>query len=223
MLKEKQKHFEREFNVPEKEHVTGNGWILSFCQAYKIREYWQHGEADSVDLEAVEAEWQNVKKITDAYKEKDLFNIDESNAVEAKLMESVNELVKQKQIFEQALSLKDLLDPVKEKEDSDSAYRFEGGDAEDCCTVQQEMEEQRGEFLEMEEFDDKEETDPHGDCSIAELITLTKKLKQQSLKYADADFPLELSQQLCRFQAQLKHEQIHTGTRSRLDSFFNAA
>ncbi|KAG6887314.1 hypothetical protein C0995_016220 [Termitomyces sp. Mi166 len=134
------------------------------------------------------------------------------DAVKAKLMESVNKLVKQKQIFEQAPSLKDLLNPVEETEDSDSAYRFEGGDAEIIATVQQEMAEQREEVLEIEESDDEEKADPYSDCSIAELIALTEKLKWQSLKYADADFPLELPQQLQRFQAQLKHKQIHTRT-----------
>ncbi|KAH0583036.1 hypothetical protein H2248_010921 [Termitomyces sp. 'cryptogamus'] len=79
MLKEKQKHFEKNFNVPENECITGNGWIPSFCQAYKIKEYWWHGEADSVDLEAVEAEQQCVKKTADAYKEKYRFNIDETS------------------------------------------------------------------------------------------------------------------------------------------------
>ncbi|KAG5336964.1 hypothetical protein C0989_011374 [Termitomyces sp. Mn162] len=69
MLKERWKCFEEELDVPENEHVIGDGWIPSFCWAYKIKEYQWHGEADSVDLEAVEIEWQHVKKITDAYEE----------------------------------------------------------------------------------------------------------------------------------------------------------
>ncbi|KAG6879905.1 hypothetical protein C0992_009896 [Termitomyces sp. T32_za158] len=63
------------------------------------------------------------------------------------------------------------------------------------------MAEKREEVFEVEESDEEEELDPHGDCSIAELIALTEKLEQQSLRHADANFPLELPQQLRNWAA----------------------
>ncbi|KIK80473.1 hypothetical protein PAXRUDRAFT_158593, partial [Paxillus rubicundulus Ve08.2h10] len=56
MLREKRARFEKELNVPEKERLQGDGWIASFCKTYNIQEHRRHGEADSVDLDAVEAE-----------------------------------------------------------------------------------------------------------------------------------------------------------------------
>ncbi|KAF8228277.1 hypothetical protein L208DRAFT_1404088 [Tricholoma matsutake] len=56
MLKAKQSKFEEQFNVPELEHLPGDGWILPFCKAYGLKERHRHGEAGSVDLQAVEEE-----------------------------------------------------------------------------------------------------------------------------------------------------------------------
>jgi Tc5 transposase DNA-binding domain len=58
MLREKRSRFEDEFQVPEKERLTGDGWLNSFCKTYKIREHRRHGEAGSVDIVAVENEQQ---------------------------------------------------------------------------------------------------------------------------------------------------------------------
>lgn len=56
MLKEKRHEFEELFNVPEEERLLGDGWLKSFCRAYKLREHRRHGKAASVDITAVAAE-----------------------------------------------------------------------------------------------------------------------------------------------------------------------
>jgi hypothetical protein len=56
MLCEKQKRFENECNVSEKERLLGDAWVQLFYKAYKLCECHQHGEAGSVDSEAVELE-----------------------------------------------------------------------------------------------------------------------------------------------------------------------
>ena len=45
-----------QFNVPDLERLTGDGWISPFCKAYGLKEHRRHGEAGSVDLQAVEEE-----------------------------------------------------------------------------------------------------------------------------------------------------------------------
>ena len=50
MLKAKWSKFEEQFDVPELEHLPGDGWILPFCKAYGLKECHWHGEAGSVDL-----------------------------------------------------------------------------------------------------------------------------------------------------------------------------
>jgi Tc5 transposase DNA-binding domain len=38
MLKVKQLKFEKEFNVPEEERLSADGWIVPFCKAYGYKE-----------------------------------------------------------------------------------------------------------------------------------------------------------------------------------------
>ena len=79
MLIAKCQKFKDHFNVPENERLCGESWVSSFCQTYKIKEYHWHGEAGSVDLAAVEAEWLCVQGILKQYKPCNSFNFDETS------------------------------------------------------------------------------------------------------------------------------------------------
>ena len=79
MLKEKRSRFEELFNVPNEERLSGDGWIMSFCRAYKIREQRRHGEAGSVDLATVEAEQVRVRGILSKFAPQDRWNFDETS------------------------------------------------------------------------------------------------------------------------------------------------
>ena len=78
MLREKRSRFEVEFQVPEKERLTGEGWLNSFCKTYNIREHRCHGEAGSVDLAAVVIEHQRCQRILSKFAPRDRFNFDET-------------------------------------------------------------------------------------------------------------------------------------------------
>ena len=79
MLKAKRLKFEEEFNVPEVERLSGDGWIVPLCKAYGYKERHRHGEAGSVDIEAVEAERKRIGMILATYAECDRWNVDESS------------------------------------------------------------------------------------------------------------------------------------------------
>lgn len=79
MLKEKRKKFEQQLDVPEAERLLGEGWILPFCKAYGLKEYRRHGEAGSVDLQAVEEERKRLGRILSTFALKDRWNLDESS------------------------------------------------------------------------------------------------------------------------------------------------
>lgn len=79
MLQEKRRQFEKLFNVPESEQLTGAGWVKSFCKAYKIKEHRRHGEAGSVDLDDVNTERLWIQAVLARYKPKDCWNIDETS------------------------------------------------------------------------------------------------------------------------------------------------
>lgn len=79
MLKEKRARFEELFHVPDEERLSGDGWIASFCQAYKICEQRCHGEAGSVDLATVEVEQVQVHGILSKFAPQDQWNFDETS------------------------------------------------------------------------------------------------------------------------------------------------
>jgi len=79
MLVAKHMRFEEVFDVPHGERLIGDGWVLSFCKAYNIKEHQRHGEASSVDLIAVKAERACLQALLAKYPVKDCFNFDESS------------------------------------------------------------------------------------------------------------------------------------------------
>ena len=79
MLQEKRRRFENLLEVPENERLTGEGWVTSFKKAYKLREIRCHGEAASVDPNAVEAEREEVSKILEKYPPADRWNFDKTS------------------------------------------------------------------------------------------------------------------------------------------------
>jgi len=79
MLKAKRSKVEEQFNVPELERLPGDGWILPFCKAYSLKERRRHGEAGSVNLQAVEEERKRLGMTLVTYPPKNRWNIDESS------------------------------------------------------------------------------------------------------------------------------------------------
>ena len=78
MLQEKRRRFEDQFQVPDDERLTGDSWVQSFCRAYNIREIRRHGEAASVDQDAVEAERLRCRQLVAKFAPQDRFNVDET-------------------------------------------------------------------------------------------------------------------------------------------------
>ena len=71
MLKAKRLKFEEQFDVPEVEHLSGDGWIVLFCKTYSYKERCRHGEAGSVDIKAVREEQKCIGMILATYAERD--------------------------------------------------------------------------------------------------------------------------------------------------------
>ena len=79
MLREKRKRFENKFQVPETERLLGESWVQSFCNTYKICEIRRHGEAASVNLDAVEVERLRCRQLLANYAPRNRFNMDETS------------------------------------------------------------------------------------------------------------------------------------------------
>ena len=74
MLLEKRKTFEEMLKVLEDKQLHGVGWLSPFCRVYKIKAYRRHGEAGSVDLNAVKTERKRIQELLKKYAPKDRFN-----------------------------------------------------------------------------------------------------------------------------------------------------
>lgn len=79
MLRVKRKHFEEMLNVPEDEQLSGEGWVSSFCKAYKLKEYRRHGEASSAAPSAIEAERKHMQDLMKKFAPQDRWNFDETS------------------------------------------------------------------------------------------------------------------------------------------------
>ncbi|KAL1699490.1 hypothetical protein EV121DRAFT_172519, partial [Schizophyllum commune] len=84
MLQVARGKFEEQLDVPVEQRLgagsprESKGWIASFKTAYGIREHVRHGEAGSVDLDAVEKERKRLEAELAAYAPDDQFNADET-------------------------------------------------------------------------------------------------------------------------------------------------
>ncbi|KIJ54615.1 hypothetical protein M422DRAFT_152605, partial [Sphaerobolus stellatus SS14] len=80
MLIAKRADFEAKLGVPEEERLSGEGWICSFCQAYRIKECIPYQDVTaSVDLAAVHTERIHLQTLLKNYNEQDIFNFDETS------------------------------------------------------------------------------------------------------------------------------------------------
>ena len=119
-------------------------------------------------------------------------------------MDSIEELVRRRQIIGPPPTLEDLVNPVEEREIGDSLYRFDGGDAKIVAEVWHEMAVVQGDIIELDDSDDDSDDDMEDVPSRGEVAKLCALLEKACLKYGDADFSLELPQLLCRYRAKLQ-------------------
>lgn len=70
--------FEDDLQVPENQRLRAGGWVQSFCKAWNLKEHRRHGEAGSVDLEAVERERARISVLLKDYDGRDILNFDET-------------------------------------------------------------------------------------------------------------------------------------------------
>jgi hypothetical protein len=151
-------------------------------------------------------------------------SISDSQIIEAEkdLMNTVEELVKRKQIIGPPPTLEDLVDPIEERETGDSPYRFEGGDAEIVAEVQREMAIARGEIIELNDSDNDsdEDNDDKYHLPCREVINLCALLEKVCINYGDLDSSLELPRHLRSYRAQLQRDDLLNCTQSSLDSYF---
>jgi hypothetical protein len=78
MLEVKRTKFEDLLKVPQEERLKTKGWLPNFCKAYGIRERRRHGEAGSVDVQAVATERKRLAEILKMFLPKNIFNFDET-------------------------------------------------------------------------------------------------------------------------------------------------
>ncbi|KAF9223386.1 hypothetical protein BS17DRAFT_796059 [Gyrodon lividus] len=77
-MEEKQEHISGPMLIAKCVRLTSGGWVPNFCQIYGLKEFRQHGEAGSVNLEAVEKEQEQIRKIYAEYAPEDNLNFNDA-------------------------------------------------------------------------------------------------------------------------------------------------
>ena len=91
------------------------------------------------------------------------------------------------------------MNPVEEREVSDSPYRFEGGDAAIIAQVQKEPERERGEIIEVDSSESEEDKLEEKGVTISKVMKMCEDLECLSLCYGSADTSLTLTRELHQF------------------------
>lgn len=139
---------------------------------------------------------------------------------EKKLMESVDELMRWRQIIGKPPTLEDLVDPIEEHKPSDSPYRFEGGDDEIVAKVQHELAVARGKVIEIDDSDSEDKDDKEKPLSQSEVLKLCEGLEKVCLQYGSPDTSFELLHHLHTYRGQLRHEELCNCSQASLDTYF---
>jgi len=140
-------------------------------------------------------------------------------AIENDLINAVDQLKKCKRIFRTPLTLEEMLNPVEEREVSDSPYRFEGGDAEIIAQVQKELERERGEIIEVDSSESEEDELEEKGATISKVMKMCKDLECLSLHYGSADTSLTLTRELHQFCIHLRRETVKSLKQMTLESW----
>lgn len=75
---QQQEKFVEEMQVLENQRLPAGQWVQSFCKVYGSKDHRHHGEAGSVDLEAVKWEHAHVSALCEKYHLRDILNFDET-------------------------------------------------------------------------------------------------------------------------------------------------
>jgi hypothetical protein len=143
------------------------------------------------------------------------------NALETDLMDAIAELKTRKRIVGTAPSLKDLLNPVQEREIGDSQFRFPGGDSE---ILAQAVHEARGEDPSVADDESDEESEMGEDgLSYQEGMELCEKLEKACVIRSNVDgvAVLDLQRQLRKMRIHFRWLETDSRKQSTLDTFWS--
>jgi len=146
-------------------------------------------------------------------------------AAETELMASISTLRSRNRVFGPAMTINEIVDPLEERENSldDSPYAFPGGDDDIIKQVDYENKVARGEVMEVDDDsddDDSEDLDP--DVTLHETLELAAKLERLSVKFGcKQGNALDLNQELRKFRAHLKREELKNSKQITIDTFFH--
>ena len=139
--------------------------------------------------------------------------------VEMELMENATELVKQKWIFGDPLTLEDLVHLNEEHEIGDSPHIFVGVDSDIVALVKHEIAVQAGTLIEVDSNLDDGEQETEPDLTCTEMLQLFQKLEYTCLR-AEVDGALDLSKHLHIFCGQMRQLEVRGSKQITLDTLW---
>lgn len=141
-------------------------------------------------------------------------------SVKEDLMGKVKLLKSHNHIFGDVPTVEELLDPVEEREQEEAV--MDGSVKGIIKQVQKELAEVNREVIEVDESDgdDEHEADKSPVQSCHNLISHCQQLVQSCMQYGDPQTSLDLANQLLKFRAVLRRDELLNSTQTTLDRFF---
>ncbi|KAG2353262.1 hypothetical protein BDR07DRAFT_1496605 [Suillus spraguei] len=124
--------------------------------------------------------------------------------LEIELMNSVGGLKSRNQIFGKPPTIKELLDPVEEREVGDHDYKFLGGDNE------------------IVEEDGNEDENATLEYTFTQVFMLCQQLEDACLQFGELKLSFDLSKWLRAFRACVHREEICGAKQITIDSYFGS-
>jgi hypothetical protein len=142
--------------------------------------------------------------------------------VETDLINMVQNLKSHKHIFGELMTADEILDPPEEQGNENKNENEEYSADTDVVTaiveeVQCEIAVEKGEVIEVQS-DDKDEANEPLSCSS--VISLCTQIQMSCLQYGDPQLAFELSENICRYCAQLYKEESKNAKQMMIDDYF---
>jgi hypothetical protein len=141
------------------------------------------------------------------------------------LMDSVGGLKSHNQIFGKPLTIKEISDPVEEREVGDDCdYKFPGGDNEIVEEVWRQMAIERGDIMEVDSDseDGNEAENVMPEYTFTQVFMLCQLLEDTCLQFGELEVLFDLSKWLQAFRACVCREEIRGAKQTTIDSYFSS-
>ena len=138
-------------------------------------------------------------------------------------MATVQDLKSRNHIFGDLLTVNDILDPAKEREQEDDPYESHNDDIVTVIThkIHHEIAIEKGEVIEIESDNEDDSATPNP-LSCSTLILMCAQIQSLCLHYGDPELAFELLETIGKYHAQVNREELRCTAQMRIEDYLTA-